>query len=431
MFRTPVTASFTLVFSLISVSSCGLMNFNENLATRGIATSAIEKLVSYEESSFQAEIEHKLLSLHCYYLIAQKNLIKLEDKIPSDNLSEIYMSSEYLSLLATKGQIDEIEAELEEVYEELIQVKNANHSLRKKLFLNEIEKFSKKGVIATQSLINLMSLLGITVNPSDLDISKDDILDEISTFDKDHEFNIYERNIDHLSYMMEMNLKTEAKKWVPSENDSGNLTGEEFPSKLWSLTFSLGPKANVTKEILNQLKFKNSKATFFIPAKNLNKINNLNMVKNSMVELGIQSMSNTDLTKVGYSTLEKEITEAKKLAEKKLKKEVYFYRLPLGAGQRVPQIRDLIAKNQLIHILWNVDSLDWIPQTSERILKRTKLLMLKSKKDSGIILFHDLYPRTIAASNEMISYLSQNSRRLCHLKDILNELNSNGKEICK
>jgi peptidoglycan/xylan/chitin deacetylase (PgdA/CDA1 family) len=407
------------------------MNFNENLATRGIATSAIEKLVSYEESSFQAEIEHKLLSLHCYYLIAQKNLIKLEDKIPSDNLSEIYMSSEYLSLLATKGQIDEIEAELEEVYEELIQVKNANHSLRKKLFLNEIEKFSKKGVIATQSLINLMSLLGITVNPSDLDISKDDILDEISTFDKDHEFNIYERNIDHLSYMMEMNLKTEAKKWVPSENDSGNLTGEEFPSKLWSLTFSLGPKANVTKEILNQLKFKNSKATFFIPAKNLNKINNLNMVKNSMVELGIQSMSNTDLTKVGYSTLEKEITEAKKLAEKKLKKEVYFYRLPLGAGQRVPQIRDLIAKNQLIHILWNVDSLDWIPQTSERILKRTKLLMLKSKKDSGIILFHDLYPRTIAASNEMISYLSQNSRRLCHLKDILNELNSNGKEICK
>jgi peptidoglycan/xylan/chitin deacetylase (PgdA/CDA1 family) len=431
MFRTPITISFTLVYSLFSVSSCGLMNFNENLATRGIATSAIEKLVSYEESSFQAEIEHKLLSLHCYYLIAQKNLIKLEDKIPSDNLSEIYTSSEYLSLLATRGQIDEIEAELEEVYEELIQVKNANHSLRKKLFLNEIEKFSKKGVIATQSLINLMSLLGITVNPSDLDISKDDILDEISTFDKDHEFNIYERNIDHLSYMMEMNLKTEAKKWAPSENDSGNLTGKEFPSKLWSLTFSLGPKVNVTNEILNQLKFKNSKATFFIPAKNLNKLNNLNMVKNSMVELGIQSMSNTDLTKVGYSTLEKEITEAKKLAEKKLKKKVYFYRLPLGAGQRVPQIRDLIAKNQLIHILWNVDSLDWIPQTSERILKRTKLLMLKSKKDSGIILFHDLYPRTIAASNEMISYLSQNSRRLCHLKDILNELNSNGKEICK
>jgi peptidoglycan/xylan/chitin deacetylase (PgdA/CDA1 family) len=431
MLKTSVAAPFTLVLSLIFMSSCGLINFKENLAARGIATSAIEKLVTDEETSFQAEIEHKLFSLHCYYLIAQKNLIKLEDKIPSDNLSEIYMSSEYLSLIATKGQIDEIEAELLDVYEELSQMKNTNHSQRKKLFVNEIEKFSKRSVIASQSLINLINFLGLSLDQSDMNISKDNVFDEISNFDKDHEFNIYERNIDHLSYMMEMNLKSEAKKWAPSENDSGNLTGEEFPSKLWSLTFSLGPKANVTSEILNQLKLKNSKATFFIAAKNLNKLDHLKMARNPMVELGVQSMSNTDLTKVGYSTLEKEITEAKMLAEKSLKKKMNFYRLPLGAGQRVPQIRELIAKNQLIHILWNVDSLDWIPQTSERILKRTKFLMLKSKKDSGIILFHDLYPRTIAASNDMISYLSQNSRRMCHLKDILAELNSNGKEICK
>jgi len=431
MFKTLIVTPLTLVLSLFSVSSCGLINFKENFATRGIATSAIEKLVTDEETSFQAEIEHKLLSLHCYYLIAQKNLIKLEDKIPSNNLSEIYMSSEYLSLLATKGQIDEIEAELEGVYEELNQKKNKNISLRKKLFLSEIDKFTKRGVIASRSLINLISFLGLTLDQSDLDISKDNVLDEISNFDKDHEFNIYERNIDHLSYMMEMNLKTEAKKWAPSESDSGNLTGEEFPSKLWSLTFSLGPKVNVTNEILNQLNLKNSKATFFIAAKNLDKLNHLKMVNNPKVEFGIQSLSNTDLTKVGYSTLEKEISEAKMIAEKKLKKKVNFYRLPLGAGQRVPQIRDLIARNQLIHILWNVDSLDWIPQTPERIVKRTKLLMLKSKKDSGIILFHDLYPRTIAASNEMISHLSHNSRRLCHLKDILNELNSNGNDLCK
>ena len=64
MFKASIVAPFTLVLSLISMTSCGLINFKENLATRGIATSAIEKLVTDEETSFQAEIEHKLFSLH-------------------------------------------------------------------------------------------------------------------------------------------------------------------------------------------------------------------------------------------------------------------------------------------------------------------------------------------------------------------------------
>jgi peptidoglycan/xylan/chitin deacetylase (PgdA/CDA1 family) len=182
---------------------------------------------------------------------------------------------------------------------------------------------------------------------------------------------------------------------------------------------------------MNQLKLTHSKATFFVAGKNLKSLSKLEILTSPLAEVGVQSMSNIDLTKVGQSTLDTEITKTKELVGEKLKKQINFYRLPLGAGQRVPQIRTLIAKNHLLHILWNVDSLDWIPQTSERIVKRTKLLMAKTKKDSGIIVFHDLYPRTISATKEIISHLGTGSRKICHLKEVINELNSNGQELCK
>jgi peptidoglycan/xylan/chitin deacetylase (PgdA/CDA1 family) len=421
----------TMVLPSLVLTSCGLMNFNENLSSRSIASSTIEKLVTDEETSFQSNIEEKLFSLHCYYLIVQKNLLKLEGKLPKADITEIYMGEEYLSLLAAKGQIDEIEAELKEVHEELNQNDDPNLKEREKLFLNEIEKFKTKSKLSSHSLINLLNFLELSVVQLDSDFSKESIQEEISIFDNDLEFNIYEKNIEHLSHMMEMHFKTEANKWAPSENESGSLSGQEFPSKTWSLTFSLGPNAKVTNEIMNQLKLTHSKATFFVAGKNLKSLSKLEILTSPLAEVGVQSMSNIDLTKVGQSTLDTEITKTKELVGEKLKKQINFYRLPLGAGQRVPQIRTLIAKNHLLHILWNVDSLDWIPQTSERIVKRTKLLMAKTKKDSGIIVFHDLYPRTISATKEIISHLGTGSRKICHLKEVINELNSNGQELCK
>jgi len=39
--------------------------------------------------------------------------------------------------------------------------------------------------------------------------------------------------------MMEMNIKSDSKKFMPSESSKGNITGQEFPGKVWALTFDM------------------------------------------------------------------------------------------------------------------------------------------------------------------------------------------------
>jgi|GEM_PF-2968403 peptidoglycan/xylan/chitin deacetylase (PgdA/CDA1 family) len=420
---------FIFAFGLIA-TSCGLVHLGEKNISRNIAASAIEKLVTDEETSFQEDIAQKLYSLYCYYLIGQKNLLRFEKKIPLHEASSLYSTPEYLSLLATKGEIDDVEKELAQVYFELSKGKNTEFRNKKKIFLSTIEQFQSKSTLHHLSLLNLSSRIGVDNHSKDSDISEKTVITEINQFEKDSEFFIYEKNIEHLSHMMEMNLKSDAKRWEPSEGDTGMLSGEEFPPQTWSLTFSLGPKMGLSQEILKLINLYQIKSTFFVAADQLKSFNEFHLFQSSLVEMAVHSMSNVNLTKVGEIALHREVTEAKELVEKKLGKKIKFYRLPLGAGQRDLPIRDLIAKNKLINILWNVDTIDWIPQTSERIVNRTKEIMKKTKHDSGIILFHDVYPRAISAARDIMSHLSKGSRKTCHLSGIVTELNSNGKISC-
>ncbi len=124
---------FLLIFAFgLIATSCGLVDLGEKNISRNIAASAIEKLVTDEETSFQEDIAQKLYSLYCYYLIGQKNLLRFEKKIPLHEASSLYSTPEYLSLLATKGEIDDVEKELAQVYFELSKGKNTEFRNKKK-----------------------------------------------------------------------------------------------------------------------------------------------------------------------------------------------------------------------------------------------------------------------------------------------------------
>src|SRR5690606_9460079 len=105
------------------------------------------------------------------------------------------------------------------------------------------------------------------------------------------------------------------------------------------------------------------------------------------------SWTRRELTKIGRLTLDREIDSAiKGLA--KAKSQIKFFRLPYGAGLSTSHIRAKLVEHNLIHASWTVDALDWMPQTASQITKRTLALMAKDKKDSGMVMFHAVHPRT-------------------------------------
>lgn len=217
----------------------------------------------------------------------------------------------------------------------------------------------------------------------------------------------------------------------PSVEKQGNLIGSEFPEKVWSLTFDDGPNTTSTKKILENLKRHEIKATFFQLTKNAVTNSSVSKeIKEAGMEIASHSYDHKQLTKVNDKELTKQIGEAVDGLSKLHQVDIEFYRLPYGAGVSSPHIRKKIAEKNLIHVFWSVDTLDWKSgSTAQEVIDRTLKQMNLSKKDSGIILFHDIHERTVKASEEIMKHLKKDERNVCSLKDIVKEMNS-GERTC-
>jgi peptidoglycan/xylan/chitin deacetylase (PgdA/CDA1 family) len=231
--------------------------------------------------------------------------------------------------------------------------------------------------------------------------------------------------------MLESKTNETSTHFYPSANQAGNITGNEFPAKVWSLTFDDGPKVETSARILEELKKKNLKATFFQLTKQAKANPGIsNKIHNEGMEIGSHSFTHQQLTKVGASTLEREITSAVRELQKLHDKKIKFYRLPYGAGVNNPNIRAKIAANGLIHVSSNVDTLDWIAQTPGKIVERTIALMKKTPRDAGILIFHDIHQRTAKALPQIMDYLKQDNRRVCTLNEIVTQINERAETVC-
>jgi peptidoglycan/xylan/chitin deacetylase (PgdA/CDA1 family) len=418
-----------LILALFVSTACGgLSYFIEQTPNSGrsIASDGTQELLAEEEKVFNEELDEKLSSLNSYYLIAQKNLQLFDESISDKTLEQLYQTSAYLNLLAVKTQVEGIEHDLVSLHE----LAKASDSARFRVIENKIDHFSKKSSLKSMAMSNLRNKLGMRSLPEE-EITGKQIEKEYLHQVTSKEFQIYEKNIEHLSHLMEMNIRSKNKKFKPATTEEGNLTGEEFPPKVWALTFDNGPDERTTSKILQQLQDKNLKATFFqLAIKSQKMTTTAKKILKAGMEIGSNSHSYKELTKVGPLTLEKEITAATKDIENSLKVDIKFFRLPFGSGVNVPAIRETIAKNNLIHVNWNIDTLDWMAQTSGKISSRAKRLMKKTFNDSGIILFHDIHNRSIQASAEIMDHLKLDGRRSCTIGKIVNDMNEGITSVC-
>ena len=423
---------WALYSALLIVTSCGGFTLftDKNLKqNREIASVAMERLISEENKSFGAEIDEKLFTLYNYYAIAYRDLFEFDESITDSDLEELYQSSPYLGMVAVRTQVDEIENELIEI-SKLNDNKTKSDIQRVHILKERISIFARKSALATLAMHNLGSNLGLKLNEK-IKMTHSDLLEEIKVLDTNKDFQIYDKNIDHLSHMLATDIKSNAKKFRPSETEAGNISGNEFPAKVWALTFNNGPHKTFTPEVLQNLQNKNLTATFFLLGKQLSLANEeALLIKKAGMELGSHAFSHKELTKMGFVNIEKEIGLATKSMEEKLNMDIKFFRLPYGSGMEVPSIRQQIAKNNLIHAYWNIDTLDWLAQHPDRIVSRTKKLMEKTSRDSGIILFHDVHKRSVTASLEIMDFLKQDGRRTCTLGEIIEDMNQRRKSVC-
>ncbi|MFZ4714341.1 MAG: polysaccharide deacetylase family protein [Bacteriovoracaceae bacterium] len=253
---------------------------------------------------------------------------------------------------------------------------------------------------------------------------------------KKSDFNQLEKEIQTLGDEM-LVIQEEARRVpssdpviFPSAGANGNITGNGFPENTWSITYDDGPGGATTPTVLQNLKDRGVKATFFQLAQQVAALPKISKsIKDAGMDLASHSYTHAQLAKVGPIQLEKEITTAKSVSEQKLGITIKLFRLPYGAGVSVPSIRQKIADNKMVHVFWNVDTLDWQDKNPDSVVERSLNQIKALKKNAGIILFHDIHPQSVIASAKLIDVLKSRSTRLCTVQQVIDQIN-NGAETC-
>ena len=163
----------------------------------------------------------------------------------------------------------------------------------------------------------------------------------------------------------------------------GALSDEEHPKI--ALTFDDGPHPVYTEELLDGLKKRKVMATFFLIGNNIE--GNEEIVKRMAEEghlIGSHTYNHVQLNKLSESKAKEEILKGCNKIYETTGVCPSFVRPPFGEWKK-----NMDFCVTMLPVFWNVDSLDWKLQNTEKIVKR----VVKDVKEGDIILMHDIFEK--------------------------------------
>lgn len=178
---------------------------------------------------------------------------------------------------------------------------------------------------------------------------------------------------------------------------SASATPVEAPKI--ALTFDDGPSAAWTPALLDGLKERGVKATFFLIGENADK--NPEIVKRMAEEghlIGNHTYHHVELTKVSENEARLELADTSAVIVRITGKEPEYMRPPFGAWQR-----KLEREIQMLPVLWTIDPLDWTTENQDEIVNK----VVTEAEENDIILLHDCYKSSIEAGLRIVDILQE------------------------
>lgn len=168
----------------------------------------------------------------------------------------------------------------------------------------------------------------------------------------------------------------------------------EVPAPVIAITFDDGPNPDHTPRLLDMLKARNIKATFFMVGRCVVTWPHIvKRIADEGHEVANHSWSHPLLTSLGNTSLDSQLQKTHDAILKACGKAPLHYRPPYGAI-RMTQRKRIHENLGYSTILWDVDPLDWkTPRNSKKVEER----ILANTKSGSIILTHDIHGTTVDA----------------------------------
>lgn len=178
-----------------------------------------------------------------------------------------------------------------------------------------------------------------------------------------------------------------------------------------ALTFDDGPNSLTTPALLDGLKERNVKATFFIIGKSA--AINPEIIKQMHEDghlIGNHTNTHCELTSMSCEIAMENINLANETVYNITGENMDFIRPPFGeCGTK------LSNKLNMFQVLWDIDPRDWSIQNTKSVVN----YVVNHVKDGDIILLHDIFDTSVDAALQIIDILTEEGYQFVTVEEIM------------
>ena len=173
-----------------------------------------------------------------------------------------------------------------------------------------------------------------------------------------------------------------------------NLVQDSMEHPVVALTFDDGPSSRYTPELLDGLKERGVKASFFLVGKNIEE--NSDLIRRMEAEghlIGNHTYNHVQLDKISDASAREEILKTNNAIYEVTGRYPQYMRPPYGAWKKNMEICV-----EMLPVFWTIDTLDWKTKNVQAVCQ----VVEKEIEDGAIILMHDEYETTVNAALKIV-----------------------------
>ena len=200
------------------------------------------------------------------------------------------------------------------------------------------------------------------------------------------------------------------KETAESVNQVEKKEDDQEDKKI-AITFDDGPDAVFTPALLDGLKQRNVKASFFVIGQESEKYPELiQRMKEEGHLIGNHTYHHVELTRVDAQTEQKEIEMTNEVLEQITGERPVFLRPPYGSWRE-----EILQDMEMLPVKWNIDPLDWCTKSTGDIVRK----VVTQAEENGIILLHDCYGPSVEAGLQIIDTLTEAGYRFVTVDELI------------
>ena len=200
-----------------------------------------------------------------------------------------------------------------------------------------------------------------------------------------------------------------------AESRDARIGAEKDPvmeeKKKVALTFDDGPNGIYTEPLLDGLKERNVKATFFVLGSEVERFPEL--VHRTSEEghlIGVHSYKHVNLKQLSDKDAMGQVDRTNAAIYDATGHYASYIRPPFGSWKE-----DLDYASRMIEVLWDVDPNDWATDSSDLVVQR----VLEKVEENSIILLHDASESSVQAAFTIIDALKEQGYEFVTVEEIL------------